>query len=164
MVYGTGSAIGHLKKKHGVTEEGTAATTTGGNQDIQAMILKQAGLTGEARNFDPKVYSSLLVQFFIASRLPFEIIAHPDFRALETYSMTCNAASMKTDQKALPKSPKTIAAWIEKYYVKAKLKLKEMMSKAESKIVLVFDVWTAGNAVPIFAVNGSFIEAGTKNV
>lgn len=101
-------------------------------------------------SIDPDQLEALYVRFITACSLPFRLVECPEFRAFLAY--------LNSDIVTwLPDTHETIRKWTMRQYEGHKVKVKQRILSAKSKIHISCDLWTSPNSLAILGVVAHYV-------
>lgn len=115
----------------------------------------QAHMNALATAFDEATFRRLLTRWVVYDNVSFRQMDSEPFREFIAYLSPRGGDS-------LPKS-NTIRTWILQAYALHKPVVKHLLSKAQSKIHICFDLWTSGNNQALNGITAHFIDRDFKS-
>lgn len=172
---GTGGAKDHLKRSHGITEDGRTtkkrlfsspgqSNASAASSDLSASMPppeKQKLTYGNAINdyyihFDPSEFKALLLDYIVSENQAFNTLESSRLQRIFAY---LNPAVAR--RGCLP-GHQTMANWIEAAYEANVGLIKEFLDNALSNINLSFDLWTSRRMVAFYGTTAHFCDARGK--
>lgn len=170
---GTGGVKDHLKRSHGITEDGRTtkkrlfsspgqSNVSAASSDLSASMPPPEKLTyGNAINdyyihFDPSEFKALLLDYIVSENQAFNTLESSRLQRIFAY---LNPAVAR--RGCLP-GHQTMANWIEAAYEANVGLIKEFLDNALSNINLSFDLWTSRKMVAFCGITAHFCDARGK--
>lgn len=160
---GTHSAIQHIKLMHNKTWNRTKAIidaplitrSTSLPIDLDAdEPREQAMLNAIAQSFDHHQFRRLLTRWIVYDNVSFRQVDSEPFREFIQYIAPRAGGELA--------SANTIRGWIMSAYGLHKAVVKNLLTKALSKIHIAFDLWTSGNHKALNGIVAHFINDDWK--
>ncbi|KAJ5685107.1 hypothetical protein N7536_007726 [Penicillium majusculum] len=120
------------------------------SQDIRKIISNGVNLPSRKKVFSQQAWMERLTTFIVASRLPFMLVEHPEFRAL---------IEMAHLAPAVPEIPtgKTIRRHIQETVKQRQDSLLQLLPEG-AKLSIALDCWTSPFRQAFMAVTGYFLD------
>lgn len=154
---GTYSCIDHIKRVHCKTWNERKEiidyipTRSATPADLNANIPReQAIMNALATTYDEATFRRLLVRWIVYDNVSFRQVDSGPFREFIGYLSPQGGQSLPKHQ--------TISAWILQSYAMHKVVVKDLLSKAMSKIHIAFDLWTSSNHQSLNGIIAHFID------
>jgi hypothetical protein len=98
----------------------------------------------------------LLIRWIVMMHVALTMVEHKTFRELVLY--ICPALN-----KVLVHTGNTIRRWIIKEFEKRRLKIRNELAEAKSKIYFSFDLWTSPNSLAFYIIVAHFLNKNLRN-
>ncbi|KAJ5355238.1 uncharacterized protein N7496_000165 [Penicillium cataractarum] len=120
------------------------------SQDIRKAIKNGAYLSSRKASFTPQAWMERLITFIAASRLPFQLIEHPEFRAL---------LEMARLAPCFPEIPTatTVRRHLQEIVEERQYTLLQKLPNS-AKLSIALDCWTSPFRQAFMAITGYFID------
>jgi len=122
---------------------------------INAPAYRRRRLAPGGEDLSPDVLEAMLTRVLVAGNLPLTFVKLPEFR---DFCFLLN----QDIESWLPGSHNTAKAWVIRQYEVQKLRIKQQISNALSKIHVSCDVWTSPNNLLILGVISLFVSSQKK--
>jgi hypothetical protein len=157
---GTENIGAHLRKHHGVHEDSPADIRIKNLETSIAAAMEGASANPQKRrrlnqeeaitDLNPDVLELLYVQFIAVCNQSLRLAECPEFRAFLFYLN-------KDIDTWLPSDNHTIHKWVMRQWEAEKVKKKQRLQSARSKIHITTDMWTSTNDLAMMAVVAQFL-------
>jgi hypothetical protein len=157
-VHGSAHISKHLKS-HGLYEKQPVSQRMSIAQQLQhhtpATVDNRLLAEADRRAVHSRKFEQALVAFICCVHIAFNIVENEFFVALLT--TTSNLVP-----QVLPQSHNTVREWAVRSYHDRKLRVKNILQKARSRIHLSFDLWTSTNHHAFNAIVAHFVTSDYK--
>lgn len=151
----------HLQLTHTIDLAVMRATTSDVETDTASQvtsvestpILRQFSALCTSINADR--FRLLLLRLFITCQLAFSIVERSEWRELFSYIQP-------SIERYMPKTHKSIRAWVVDEYKKGQVVLTSLMAQAKSRIHISFDIWSTPSGTPILGICGHFLDSSLQ--
>lgn len=149
----------HLCKAHGITKHGKKEPTkqvVPGAAKATSLRAEKEGFTNLVNVVNLKSFKEALIAWIVICQLSISLAVNDLF-------VECLQTLYPSIAEILPSASNTIRSWIMAAFEKRKMKMKEDLQQAVSKIHFSFDLWTSPNHLALMGVVAHYINKSGKN-
>lgn len=157
----TTSAIQHLARQHGITEEGsiplepTEPSNQSSIENYGAVTAQPRHVAAGSESFDFGVFKGLLLRLFTTEAIALTKIESPAFKALLNY--------LRPQLKGSIPSRRSLRRYIATAYDHALQSVESELRGATTRINVSFDLWTSpGRRLALMGVVAHYLDAHYK--